>query len=117
MRTKVFLTGLALLALTLTGSAQSKKNGPGTGVCDGTGPQILLVIENVVSQLYDACFGLETPAPANVPGDGICDNVDDCVCDQECIDDQDQIQDQLLDKDQLQDKDQLKAKDGTCVNK
>ena len=129
MRTKIFLTGLTLLVLTLTGSAQSLKNGPGTGECDGTGPKFVLAIENAVSQLFDAFFGVATPAQTAEPGDGICDydgicdcdgdcdDDGDCVCDQDCINDQDQILDQLQDYDMLQDKDQLKAKDGTCVNK
>jgi hypothetical protein len=111
MKTKVFLTGLALLALTFTGSAQSKKNGPGTGVCDGTGPKVVLAIENAVSQLYAACFGVKTPAATVPAGDGVCDCIGVCICDP------DQIKDQLMDKDRLIDKDQLKSKDGTCFNK
>jgi hypothetical protein len=118
MKTKVFLTGLAFFALTMVGYAQNEQKGPGTGVCDGTGPKTGINLTSVLTQVYDAVLGIGIPVPTST-GDGICDCVGDCICDQDCIYDQDQIQDkdQLQDKDLLQDKDQIKAKDGTCINK
>ncbi len=107
MKTKVFLTGLALLALTMVGNAQNKK-GPGTGVCDGTGPKTGISVTSVENQVFDAVVGVVINVPV-IAGDGVCDCVG--VCDQDCINNQVPIQDKTMDKDRI------KAKDGTCVNK
>lgn len=102
------MTGLALLALTMVSNGQNKK-GPGTGVCDGTGPKVSVSATGEITIVADLPQGVQTPVPANIPGDGICTNVG--VCDQDCINNQVPI------KDQIRGKDQIKAKDGTCVNK
>ena len=107
MKTKVFLTGLALVALTMVGNAQNKK-GPGTGVCDGTGPKVSVSATGEITIVADLPQGVQTPVPANIPGDGICTNVG--VCDQDCIN-------EVPIKDQIKLFDKIKAKDGTCVNK
>lgn len=107
MKTKVFLTGLALVALTMVGNAQNKK-GPGTGVCDGTGPKTGISLTGVVTQVFDAVLGIMVSVPVNA-GDGVCDGTG--IGTKDCINNQDPIQDQTKAKDQI------KAKDGTCVNK